>query len=170
MNTAKYTWNAYFDPITGYILAYNYVEQDVGSGYSFTWNDNLYVTSASYLAIASTSPSAQSTTITVSMPLQASLSTSETGGSSSNFIYALAVIIVAVFILIALSTIRRKEPEIPEHAQSYSSGPPVPDVSLVPPQPQQVVIRDVAKVKCKYCGCMVPTTVKTCPQCGGSPV
>ena len=59
--TASYTWHEYFDPTTGYIVGYNYVEQDSGQyqgqAGSFTYTDDLYVTSTSYnLALASAPP------------------------------------------------------------------------------------------------------------------
>ena len=47
--TATYTWNAYFDPSTGYIVGYSYVEHDTNSsGNGFTYSDDLYLNSTSY--------------------------------------------------------------------------------------------------------------------------
>ncbi|MCL5068108.1 MAG: hypothetical protein M1368_07130, partial [Thaumarchaeota archaeon] len=55
--TATYTWKAYFDPSTGYIVAYNYVEHDSNSAKAgFTYTDNLYVTSSSYPLTTSSPP------------------------------------------------------------------------------------------------------------------
>jgi len=80
--SAKYTWNEYFDPTTGYIVGYHYVEQDTstnGNGTGFGYSDNLYVTSTSYpLAVISTSSQGIS-----SQSFTTSLSTSSTSSSSS---------------------------------------------------------------------------------------
>lgn len=56
--TASYTYHEYFDPTTGYVVGYNYVEQDTGQyqgqAGNFTYTDDLYVTSTSYnLVLAS---------------------------------------------------------------------------------------------------------------------
>src|SRR5208283_5138114 len=49
MFTAEYTWNAYFDPSSGYIIGYDYVEHDTNSsGTGFSYTNDLYVTSTSY--------------------------------------------------------------------------------------------------------------------------
>jgi hypothetical protein len=57
---ATYTWQAYFDPTTGYIIAYVYTEQDTtnnGSGDGFTYTDTLAVTQTSYPLTRATSSS-----------------------------------------------------------------------------------------------------------------
>ncbi len=49
--SAKYTWDAYFNPASGYIVGYHYTEQDTstnGNGTGFGYVDDLYVTSTSY--------------------------------------------------------------------------------------------------------------------------
>jgi rubrerythrin len=50
-------------------------------------------------------------------------------------------------------------------AQSWEPSESRVDLGSRPPE--QVVIREVAKVNCKYCGTLIPTTVDKCPYCGG---
>ncbi len=152
--TAAYTWKAYFDPTTGYIIGYEYVEHDTNpSGDGFTWTDNLYVTSSSY-----------------------SLTTA-TGGNSSatlnvGLIAAIALVIIVIIVIIIIIAISRRR-SLPKHSpqQEYSpptSPPPVPQIDLTPKQPQvqQIVIKEVVKVKCRYCGALIDSTAETCPICG----
>jgi len=165
--SATYTWYEYFDPTTGYIIGYNYTEQDTGTfqgqAGSFTYSDTLYVTSTSYPLAAA---SAVSTTSTVT-------------GEASPFPYLAVIVWVTVgVLLVAVVALalrrRRKGSSLPEHPPS----PPPPTVPPPPPAPweskvdlgskptEQVVIREVAKVNCKYCGTLIPTTVDRCPYCG----
>src|SRR5260370_8322357 len=52
-----YCWSSYFDPSTGYIIGYNWLEQDSdSSGNSFTYTENLYVTATSYLLATAAAP------------------------------------------------------------------------------------------------------------------
>jgi hypothetical protein len=153
--TADYTWKAYFDPTTGYIIGYEYVEHDTNpSGDGFTWTDNLYVTSTSY-----------------------SLTAAATGNSgvilNVELIAAIVLFIVIVVILvIALS--RRSRRRLPKHSPSQEyfpprSPPPAPQIDLTPrqqPPVQQIVIKEVVKVKCRYCGALIDSTAQTCPICG----
>jgi hypothetical protein len=157
---AAYTWDTYFDPTTGYIIGYGYVEHDTdSSGNGFTWNENLYVTSTSY-SLATASPPANS-------------------GLSQLFylIVGLAVIvtIIIVIVVVALALRRRRGGRLQQHpVQDYSRmpsemGTPPPTIDLTPRQPpaQQIVIKEVAKVRCKYCGALVDSTAVVCPVCGG---
>ena len=163
--TASYTWIEYFDPSTGYIVAYNYVEQDTGQYQgqpgSFTYSDNLYVTQTSY---GLTSVNVQATTI----------SASPMGIAPASAILAASVVVVfiiAIAILIAVRRGRRRR-SIPEHTPTPAAPPPPspapmePKLDLGSRPPEQVVIREVAKVNCKYCGTLIPTTVDRCPHCG----
>lgn len=157
--TAAYTWKAYFDPTTGYMIGYQYVEHDTNpSGDGFTWTDTLYVTSTSYSLTAATSSSG--------------------GGNSSaipnaELIAAIVLaIVVVVIIIIALS--RRSRRSLPKHSptQQYvppTTPPPAPQIDLTPkeqPPVQQIVIKEVVKVKCRYCGALIDATATTCPVCG----
>ncbi len=47
-------------------------------------------------------------------------------------------------------------------------GPPPENIDLTPKQPpvQQIVIKEVVKVKCRYCGALIDSTAETCPICG----
>jgi hypothetical protein len=151
---AKYTWNAYFDPSTGYIVGYSYVEHDTNSsGTGFTYTDNLYVTSTSY-------------------PLAAAGSTSTPASNDSTeyvgyVVVALVVVIVGVLIY-ALS--RRSRRSLPKHSsQQPPSAPPSPPIVLTPreqPPVQQIVIKEVVKVNCKFCGTLIDSTAEICPHCG----
>jgi len=162
--TASYTWYEYFDPSTGYIIGYNYVEQDNGSyqgqAGSFTYTDNLYVTSTSYnLAPANPPPVNPIDTLLALAPY---------------LILALIAVLFAVVIVVYASKRRRRMDTIPEHPlgpatlpRAPPSTPLEPGIDLGSKPPPQVVIRDVAKVNCKYCGTLIPTTADTCPYCGG---
>lgn len=155
--TATYTWKAYFDPTTGYIIGYEYVEHDTNpSGDGFTWTDSLYVTSTSY-------------------SLTAALSSGEGSSGATQYIGIIAaivlVIVVVVILIIALS--RRSRKSLPKHnpPQKYvpPSPPPAPQIDLTPkeqPPVQQIVIKEVVKVNCRYCGALIDSTVTTCPVCG----
>jgi len=161
--TASYTWYEYFDPTTGYVVGYNYVEQDSGQYQgqvgSFTYTDNLYVTSTSYnLALASASTN----------------STANAGseGSTQYLGYSAALLVVVVVVAVAVyaATRRRgKDESLPKHPQ-YTPPPSTPwesKIDLGSKPSGQVVIREVAKVNCKYCGTLIPSTADTCPYCGG---
>lgn len=146
---ASYTWNAYFDPSTGYIIGYNYVEQDTNSsGDGFTLTDNLYVNSTSYPLTAANS-----------FPMQ-----------YIGYIAAIVlVIVIAAIIIYAISRRSRKLPEHPSQQQYHPTpGPPPEDINLNPKQPpvQQIVIKEVVKVKCRYCGALIDSTAEVCPFCG----
>ena len=157
--TATYTWNAYFDPSTGYIIGYEYVEHDTNSssGDGFTWTDNLYVTSTSY-------------------PLTAAPASNSSGGISFPTQYigyiAAAVIVIVIIAIIAYAISRRSRlPKHPSQPHQYSPprpGPPPQDIDLTPKQPpvQQIVIKEVVKVKCNYCGALIDSTAEKCPFCG----
>jgi len=168
--TASYTWYEYFDPSTGYIVGYNYVEQDngqyQGQAGTFTYTDDLYVTSTSYaLALAATPASTNNSTTGTTMDI--------TAGLAGFFPY----LVVAVLFILALgiyAATRRKDRDdsLPKHSPympppAPSSTPWQSEINLGSKPTQQVVIRDVAKVNCRYCGTLIPTTGDTCPYCGG---
>jgi len=156
--TATYTWNAYFDPSTGYIIGYTVTEQDTSpSGDGFGFTDNLYVNSTSYALTAASSPG-----------------TGSSGGGSDatqliEYVAIIAIVIVVIgAIAYALSRRGRGRGSIPKHPYREVPPPP-PDIDLTPkeqPAVQQIVIKEVAKVKCSYCGALIDSTAKVCPQCG----
>jgi len=160
--TATYTWDTYFDPSSGYIIGYDYTEHDTNSsGTGFTYTENLYITSASYpLATAPTGVE------------------SAFGSTLAGVVFvALIVIVIIVIILIiwyAASRRRRRLPKHPSQQPMYtppsesSSPPPPQDINLTPKQPpvQQIVIKEVVKVKCRYCGALIDSTAEKCPFCG----
>jgi len=153
---AAYTWSTYFDPLTGFIVGYVWDEHDSNNaGDSFTYTEKLSVTSTSY-------------------PLQ-------TGTAPPSFlqylVFILAIVIVLVIIIVIVAVLiarRRRRVKLPKHAyeQQYAPPPPslvpAPSIDLTPKQPpvQQIVIKEVVKVKCKYCGALIDSTVQSCPMCG----
>ncbi|MGD0645422.1 MAG: hypothetical protein ABSA75_11005 [Candidatus Bathyarchaeia archaeon] len=159
--SADYTWKAYFDPSTGYIIGYSDSEQDTNSsGTGFMYTENLYVNSTSY-------------------PLTAAAASNPGGGNSSPtqyFSYIIAIILVLVVIAILIYALsRRSKRTLPKHPyqQPYQQQPPQPgpppeNIDLTPKQPpvQQIVIKEVVKVKCRYCGALIDSTAQTCPVCG----
>jgi hypothetical protein len=159
--TATYSWNAYFDPSTGYIIGYSYFEHDTNSsGSGFTYSDDLYLNSAIYPL----------TTAAASNPIARNSFTTQYLG----YIAAIILVIVVIVILIyALS--RRNRRTLPKHPSQQPSqqqptppGPPPQNIDLTPKQPpvQQIVIKEVVKVKCRYCGALIDSTAQTCPVCG----
>ena len=152
--TATYTWNAYFDPSTGYIIGYNYVEQDINSsGDGFAYTDTLYVNSASYpLTAEASNPGGLNLDPTQYVEIGA---------------IVLVIVIIAI-IIYAVSRSRRTLPKHPSQQQHPQPGPPPQDIDLTPKQPpvQQIVIKEVVKVKCRYCGALIDSTAQVCPLCG----
>ncbi len=161
---ASYTWTEYFDPTTGYIIGYNYVEQDVGQyqgqAGSFTYSDDLYVTQTSY-PLAAGNPSSATTAAQGSLEL------------SPYVTYGLALVailvVVAVVVYVAARRRHSRRP-LPEHPRYESPPPPAAPgeskVDLGSRPPEQVVLKEVAMVNCKFCGALIPTTAATCPRCG----
>ncbi|HXZ89678.1 MAG TPA: hypothetical protein VEG61_01330 [Candidatus Dormibacteraeota bacterium] len=162
---ASYTWYEYFDPTTGYIVGYNYVEQDNGQSQGqaggFTYTDDLYVTSTSY-------PLAPTATL--------SSNTSGLGSGLEGLLPYLAVLAVLSIVALAIysaARLRQKKESLPKHSPYVPPPNPSPSpleskIDLGSKPPEQVVIREVAKVNCKYCGTLIPTTADTCPYCGGA--
>ena len=104
------------------------------------------------------------------------------GGASDAWIWlvvALLVVIVVVVIVISLARRSRAAHPLPRH--SYGGqvrygpppppGPSPPPISLRPadqPQIQQVVVKEVVKVNCRYCGSLIDSTAERCPFCGAT--
>jgi hypothetical protein len=171
--SADYSWKAYFDPSTGYIIGYSYDEHDTNSsGTGFTYTENLYVNSTSYplTAAAASNPTGETPSPAVSNP---------GGGTSSPILYSpfiivilLLVVMLIAILIYALSKSRRTLPKHsykqPYQQQPPPPGPPPENIDLTPKQPpvQQIVIKEVVKVKCRYCGALIDSTAQTCPVCG----
>jgi hypothetical protein len=159
--TATYTWKTYFDPSSGYIIGYDYTEQDTNpSGTGFTYTEKLYINSASY-------------------PLTTAPATNPNENSDlmKNVVIIAAIVIVIIVIILAIfyaASRRRRLPKHPSQLPVYkppSETPPPPppeDINLTPKQPpvQQIVIKEVVKVKCLYCGALIDSTAEKCPFCG----
>ncbi len=154
--SAAYTWSAYFDPQTGYIVGYVWDEHDSNNvGDSFTYTEKLSVSATSYPLSAGTAPPSFLVSL---LPL----------------IAILVVLIIVIVIVAVLFSRRRRRVKLPKHAYEQQYRPPqpypvpAPGIDLTPKQPpvQQIVIKEVVKVKCKYCGALIDSTVQTCPICG----
>lgn len=163
---ASYTWKAYFDPSTGYILGYTYAEQDRdASGNGFDYTDVLSVTSASYAVTPTAAPSSGSPS---------------SAFTSTLVVVLLALVVVVIIIVILYAVMRsRRRPALPPHsaggnvAYSYAppppAGPPPPALHLTPqdqPAVQQVVVREKVMVNCRYCGALMEPEAANCPKCG----
>jgi hypothetical protein len=156
---AEYTWDTYFDPSSGYIIGYKYSESDTNSSAGFTYTENLYVTSTSYqLATApATNPDWISELI------------------KDAVLIAVIVVIIAIILIVLYAALRRRRlPKHPSQQPVYTPPseeqppPPPQDINLTPKQPpvQQIVIKEVVKVKCRYCGALIDSTAERCPFCG----
>jgi hypothetical protein len=159
--TATYTWQANYDPATGYIVGYLYTEQDSNaSGDGFTITDLLYVTTTTY-------------------PLTPAVAPSTPAGNGNSLLPYLALGVVAIVVVVIVGWIlhsrARRGPALPRHSAggSLGYGPPPggapPPVNLIPgqqPTVQQVVLRETVKVNCRYCGALIDSTATVCPVCG----
>ena len=170
---ASYTWNAYFDPSTGYIVGYNYLEHDngqyQGQAASFTYTDNLYVTSTSYaLTLASAPSNGNGSTVSNTMNISPDLT-----ALSPYLVVGVGVLLIIALAIYAATRRRGKKDSLPKHSPyvpppTPSSTPWESKIDLGSRPSEQVVIRDVVKVNCKYCGTLIPSTAETCPYCGGN--
>lgn len=163
--TASYDWKTYFDPTTGYIVGYVYVESDTDpAGDGFVITDSLAVTSTTY-ALTQAS---------------ASTGSSSSGGISTPLLIGLVVlVIVIVLVVVVLLVLTRRRSSLPRHSArgNIGFGPPPggPSMGIPPPvhltpsgQPgvQQIVVRETVKVACRYCGTLIDSTATVCPVCG----
>lgn len=64
--SAQYTWMAYFDPSTGYLVGYQYIEQDSdGIGDGFTYIDTVSLTHSSFELTTTAAPATDTLTFAV---------------------------------------------------------------------------------------------------------
>ncbi len=163
--SATFNCKAYYDPSTGLIVGYLYTEHDTsnsGNGYLFT--ESLFVTSTSYTLTPAVAP--------------------RTSGSGSNILLYVVLLVILLLIivavLVALSRRNRKE-KIPKHPTqgnvnfgpppvnhnaSVGQAPPPLNFNAQQPEVQQIVVKEVVKVKCQYCGSLMDSTAERCPVCG----
>jgi hypothetical protein len=161
--TANYNWTEYFDPSTGYIIGYHYVEQDTNGQYqgqpgSFTYTDDLYVNSTSYYLVPATP--------VVSFTISESESFAPDFGAEATLALVVVILIIAA---VAATRGRRKRGTLPEHSVYQPPPPPAmpqSNIDLGSQPSEQVVVREVPMVNCKYCGTLIPVTAETCPYCG----
>jgi hypothetical protein len=128
---ATYTWNTYFDPSSGYIVGYNYIEQDTNaSGNGFTFTDNLYINSASYslTAVPSVAPVA-----------------------SNIGLYVLLILIIVIIAVIVIVARRRKRPT-QQQTIPPSEAPPKGPASKCPYCGGPIYFGDKDITNCEYCG------------------
>lgn len=161
--TAVYTWDAYFDPGTGYVVGYVYTENDSATdGNGFTYTDTLTDTSTSFPLTAAAS--------TPSLPAEL-------------FVLALALgfvlVVVVIVAVLAWVLVRRRRGSLgraplPRHAVGSTAAPPYygppPPIHLTPddqPRVQQIVLQETVKVPCRFCGTLIDSTATVCPKCGG---
>lgn len=171
--SATYTWKAYFDPTTGYIVGYSYSEHDTNtSGTGFTYTEELYVNSTSYQLTPAVASSPTEGTPTPAVSISSEIIS--TPRSFSFVIFGVFAVIIVIAILIYAFS-RRSRKTLPKHPyqQPYQPQPPPPgpppeNIDLTPKQPpvQQIVIKEVVKVKCRYCGALIDSTAQICPVCG----
>jgi hypothetical protein len=158
--TATYNWEAYFDPLSGYIIGYFYTEEDSNPSAHFTYTESLYITQASYQLQAG--PPTPPTTPDFFAELMK---------------YAFLIVIILVFAIVlivyAVSRGRRKLPkhsaQRPVYAPPSETPPPLrKDIDLTPEQArvQQIVVKEIVKVKCPYCGALIDSRLTNCPYCG----
>jgi hypothetical protein len=168
---AAYTWSVYFDFSTGFIVGYTYEEHDTSPSAGFIYTEKLDVTSTSYpLTTAAAIPTPAPTFIFIT-PRPSTVIPFVPG-----FILLPAFILVIVIVIAFLySASKSNKKTLPRHSyqQPYQQPPPPPgpppeNINLTPKQTpvQQIVIREVVKVKCRYCGSLINSTAQTCPYCG----
>jgi hypothetical protein len=169
--SVSYTWKAYFDPSAGYIVGYSYVERDTdNSGTGFTYTEDLNVNSTSYPLTAGPPNNTGGTpTPIVSNPRGTTPNPTIYFGFLAGAVLFLVVIVIIVILVYSLS--RRGRKTLPQHSYQQPPpppGPPPENINLTSKQPQvqQIVIKEVVKVKCRYCGALIDSTAETCPICG----
>ena len=163
--SATFNCKAYFDPSTGFIVGYLYTEHDTGnSGNGYVFTESFFVTGTSYSLIPAAAPAPS--------------------GNGSNILLYLVIIVIILLVVIALiiAIFRRSKGEkLPKHpsrgnvnfnqtvsGQGPAEGQTPPPLNFNPKQPevQQIVVQEVVKVKCKYCGSLMDSTAERCPVCG----
>lgn len=151
--TATYTYKAYYDPNTGYIIGYTYIEQDTdNSGNGFTWSEDLYISASSYPLTIVPNPGGETSEIPTFL-----------------IIWVLAMAGMLALFVFAIYKGRKSRDKLPEHSMQQVPPPPL-NIDLTSkgqPPVQQIVIKEVAKVRCKYCGALINSTAEVCPICGG---
>jgi hypothetical protein len=111
--SAAYTWSAWYDPSTGYIVGYNYVEHDTNpSGDGFDYTDKLYVASSSYslpatIVTASSIQSTSAQSLTTSSSLSSSAQTITIPVEDIDIIIVIVIVLVAIFAALAILRRRR---------------------------------------------------------------
>jgi hypothetical protein len=185
--TANYNWKSYYDPGTGYILGYVYTEQDYSNGNGFTLIDKLAITNSSYPLSPASAPPAQSN--------NANGSSSYVLGLFLAMVIIFIVVLIIIYIYLKSKKNKIPKHSNPSYPSTQVNSPTPPvyqpantptnptnaaippvnnpanygqSINLTPPsQPavQQIVIKEVVKVRCEYCGALIDSTAKVCPYC-----
>jgi len=186
--TATYNWKSYYDPGTGYILGYVYTEQDSSNGNGFTWIDTLAITNSSYPLSPASAPPAQSNNANGSSSYVWILaiviifiliivftiiylkSNKNKIPKHSNPSYPPTQANPPMPPASPPVNTPINTPANPTNASIPQVNPPNygQSINLTPPsQPavQQIVIKEVVKVRCEYCGALIDSTAKVCPYC-----
>ncbi len=157
--TASYQWKGYFDPATGYVVGYEYIETDSNSANDgFTWTDMLTDTQTSFPLTPAAVPAASAAAFPWVLVF-----------TVVGVVALIAIILVVVILLVGRS--RRRLPRhptvsVPGTLPSYA--PPTP-IHLIPgdqPPVEQIVLKETVKVPCRYCGTLIDSTATNCPKCG----
>lgn len=81
-----------------------------------------------------------------------------------------AILVVVAVVAYVAARRRHSRRPLPEHPRYESPPPPAAPgeskIDLGSRPPEQVVLKEVAMVNCKFCGALIPTTAATCPRCG----
>jgi len=123
---ATYTWNTYFDPVSGYIVGYSYNEQDTNGSTEFTFTDTLYITSSSYSLTAISEINVTTTIIIIT------------------------IIIIAVTIIAILIRLRKRSFQ-QSNIPPTTSPKPAPNAKC-PYCGADIYIGAENVTKCEYCG------------------
>ncbi len=162
---ADYTWKGYFDHSAGFIAAYIYTQVDSNSnGDGFSCTNSLYVSHSTYgVNISEVAPVSHVTTTSPSFPY--------------TDLFVIIAFIFVLLIIVAVVASRGKRNKLKQHS-SYSPGVNMKhehsdNEHEIKPEPdpeqkvtEQVVIKEIVKVKCQYCGALIDSTVEKCPFCG----
>ena len=113
-----------------------------------------------------------------SLTFAASSSGSSSGALVVDLVVLLVFVVVVVVVIVIVVRLARRRPRLPRHPMGGQvqygpppTGPAPPPISLRPadqPQIQQVVVKEVVKVNCRYCGSLIDSTAEKCPFCGAT--
>jgi hypothetical protein len=160
--SATYSWQAYFDKSTGFIVSYGYFQNDTNSnGNSFSCSNKLIVSSSSYGVhlVPQTAPTPKTT-----FPF-------------TDVIFSIIAIFIVAILIVLLVSRHGRNNKLSKHSNTRpgvtsnmnndntADGKPL-DFKPESGGTEQIVIKEIVKVKCEYCGALIDSTAKKCPFCG----